>query len=83
MANNVLNRKHPDTSLLRRVYEGGFDWKLLLVGALFVAVGQFLIIQTDGPEHEGIPPNGRNALVLGFAMVAFAAYLFQLAFAPT
>ncbi|MXZ00484.1 hypothetical protein F4Y93_07485, partial [Candidatus Poribacteria bacterium] len=77
MANNVISRKQPDTSLVRRVYEGGFDWKLLLVGALFVVVGQFLVIQTAGPEHEGIPPNGRNALALGFAIVALAAYFFN------
>ncbi len=77
MANNVSSRKQRDTSLLRRVYQSGFDWKLLLVGALFVVVGQFLVIQTAGPEYEGIPPNGRNALVLGFAMVALAAYFFN------
>ena len=77
MANKVISRKQRDASLLRRVYEGGFDWKLLLVGALFVVVGQFLIIQTAGPEHEGIPPNGRSALVMGFAMVALAAYFFN------
>lgn len=77
MADNVLNRKQRDASPLRRVYEGGFDWKLLLVGALFVVFGQFLVIQTVGPEHEGIPPNGRTALVLGFAMVALAAYFFN------
>ena len=59
------------------MYEDGFDWKLLLVGALFVVVGQFLVVQTSGPEHEGIPPNGRNALVLGFAMVGLAAYFFN------
>ena len=77
MANKVISRKQRDASLLRRVYEGGFDWKLLLVGALFVVVGQFLVIQTAGPEHEGIPPNGRSALVMGFAMVALAAYFFN------
>ena len=77
MANNVISRKRRDSSLLRRVHESGYDWKLLLVGALFVIVGQFIVVQTSGPEHEGIPPNGRNALVLGFAMVAFAAYFFN------
>ena len=77
MANTVISRKRHNTPLLRRVYEGGFDWKLLLIGALFVVVGQFLVIQTAGPEHEGIPPTGRNALVLGFVMVALAAYFFN------
>lgn len=77
MANTVISRKRRNTPLLRRVYEGGFDWKLLLVGALFVVVGQVLVAQTAGPEHEGIPPNGRNALVLGFAVVALAAYFFN------
>lgn len=77
MANNGSSRNQHDTSLLRRVYASGLDWKLLLVGALFVVVGQFLVIQTVGSEYEGIPPNGRNALVLGFAMVALAAYFFN------
>ena len=77
MANNVFSRERRDASLSRRVYEGGFDWKLLLVGALFVVVGQILVVQTAGPEHEGIPPNGKNALVLGFAVVALAAYFFN------
>ncbi len=77
MANNVISRKQRGSSLWQKVYESGFDWKLLLVGALFVVVGQFLVIQTTRPEHEGIPPNGRNALVLGFAVVALAAYFFN------
>lgn len=77
MANRVFSRKQIDASLLRRVYEGGFDWKLLLVGALFVVVGQLIVTQTAGSEHDGIPPNGRNVLVLGFATVALAAYFFN------
>ncbi len=77
VARNAISRKRRDRSLLRRVREGGFDWKLLLIGALFVVAGQFLVSQTAGPGHEGIPTSGRNALVIGFALVALAAYFFN------
>ena len=77
MANNVISRSQRNATFLRKVYESGFDWKLLLVGALFVVVGQFIIVLTAGPDHDGIPPAGRNSLVLGFALVAVAAFLFN------
>ena len=67
----------PGKSFIQFVYFRNVDLWLMLAGAATVLIGQLLLVQNAGPPYDGIPAFGRNALILGFIVIAVSSYIFS------
>ena len=64
-------------SAFEAIYNKGRDWQLLLIGIGVVFFSQFVLIAGGESTDGTIPNSGRFGLILGFLMVAIAAYFFD------
>ncbi len=64
-------------SAFEAIYRKGRDWQLLLAGIGVVFFSQFVLIAGGESSDGTIPNSGRFGLILGFLMVAIAAYFFN------